>query len=101
MTQAPYSKIIENVAKEMLAPLGLEQKGHSRLWLDDQGWWVILVELQPSGFSKGTYLNVGVNWLWYKMNYFSFDYGYRSGTFNETRHELRLKDWDKGQFWGR
>ena len=35
----------------MLGPLGLRQKGRSRVWLDDHGWWLIAVEhlLQARG----------------------------------------------------
>ncbi len=40
------------------------QKGRSRTWLDDNGWWLAIVEFQPSGFSRGSYLNVGAMWLW-------------------------------------
>src|SRR6202000_1719294 len=38
-------------------PLGLERRGRSRTWIDDQRWYAIVVEFQPSGFSKGSYLN--------------------------------------------
>jgi hypothetical protein len=40
------------------------QKGRSRFWYDDQEWRAFFVEFQPSGWSKGTYCNVGVMWLW-------------------------------------
>jgi hypothetical protein len=36
---------------------------------------VNIVEFQPSGWSRGTYLNVAVMWLWDAKDYFSFDYG--------------------------
>jgi hypothetical protein len=51
------------------------QKGRSRTWLDDRSWHVIVVEFQPSSSGKGSYLNVGVMWLWWSKNYISFDYG--------------------------
>jgi hypothetical protein len=44
--------------------MGIVQKGRSRTWYDDQGWWVGLIEFQPSSWSRGSYLNVGVQWLW-------------------------------------
>jgi hypothetical protein len=47
-----------------LGPLGLVQKGRSRTWLDDNEWWLAIVEFQPSSFSRGSYLNVGAMWLW-------------------------------------
>jgi hypothetical protein len=51
-------------ACDVLKPMGLVQRGRSRLWLDDRAWWLCLVEFQPSSWSRGTYLNVGVQWLW-------------------------------------
>jgi hypothetical protein len=70
-----HSKIIAQVAKETLAPLGIFQMGRSRTWIDDRGWWIVVIEFQPSGFSKGSYLNVGAMWLWHEKDYFTFDAG--------------------------
>jgi hypothetical protein len=69
--------MIADAAKRNLAPMGLIRKGRSRTWLDDRGWYVTVVEFQPSGFSKGSYLNVGVHFLWSWSGHFSFDLGYR------------------------
>ena len=57
--QPIHTKIITQAAREILRPKGLVQIGRSRLWTDDHGWWLINVEFQPSGVSKGSYLNVG------------------------------------------
>lgn len=59
-----HNKIIRRAAGEVLKPLGLFQVGQSRLWIDDNGWFLTLVEFQPSGFSKGSYLNVALHFLW-------------------------------------
>lgn len=59
-----HNKIIRHAAREVLEPLGLFRRGQSRMWIDDNGWFLILVEFQPSGFSKGSYLNVAINYLW-------------------------------------
>jgi hypothetical protein len=72
-----HSKMIAAAARETLRPLGVRQKGRSRTWLDDQGTWVTVVEFQPSSWSRGTYLNVGVNWTWNPKPYYSFDLGHR------------------------
>ncbi len=69
-----HPKIIAQAAKETLAPLGIFQKGRSRTWIDDRGWWIVVIEFQPSGTSKGSYLNVGAMWLWDENDYFSFDF---------------------------
>jgi hypothetical protein len=55
---------IAAAAKAILAPLGCVRKGRSRIWLDDHGWWAGVIEFQPSGFSKGSYLNVAASYMW-------------------------------------
>jgi hypothetical protein len=70
-----HSKIIAEAAKETLEPLGIFQKGRSRSWIDDRGWWIVNIEFQPSGNSKGSYLNVAAMWLWDENDFFTFDFG--------------------------
>jgi hypothetical protein len=60
-----HGRIIAAAAKSALQPLGLKRKGQSRTWYSDRRFWVIAVEFQPSGWSKGSYLNVGIAWLWH------------------------------------
>jgi hypothetical protein len=87
MTTPTHSKLINKAAREVLKPAGLVRKGQSRVWLDDNGWWLTLIEFQPSSWTKGTYLNVGVSWLWYLKEYMSFDIGYRQSSFIEFKDE--------------
>ena len=61
----------------MLGPLGVKQNRRSRLWYDDRGWSLILVEFQP-GRSLGTYLNAGAMWLWADRPVWAFDFGGRT-----------------------
>jgi hypothetical protein len=75
--QHPHTKLLNAAARDVLHPLGLTQKGRSRTWLDDRGWWLGVVEFQPSSWSRGSYLNVGVNWLWNPKDYLTFDWGHR------------------------
>jgi hypothetical protein len=77
MVEHALSKQLAAAARRYLAPLGLTRKGRSRTWLDDQSWFVTVVEFQPSGFSKGSYLNVGSHFLWSANGHLSFDLGYR------------------------
>ena len=78
MSVEPHTKLLTAAARDVLRPLGLRQKGRSRTWIDDHGWWVGLVEFQPSGWSKGSYLNVGGMWLWREQgHHLRFDVGYR------------------------
>jgi hypothetical protein len=73
-----HNRLIAQAAKDVLAPLGLTQKGTSRVWLDDHGWWLGVVEFQPSSWSRGTYLNVGAMWLWRPhQDHIYFDLGDR------------------------
>ncbi|MBN8927928.1 MAG: hypothetical protein J0H19_15045 [Rhodospirillales bacterium] len=60
------------------------------MWLADHGWWVAVVEFQPSGWSKGSYLNVGAMWLWFEKDYFSFDYGSRVEDFAPYEDEAQF-----------
>lgn len=82
-----HSVLINKAARDLLKPIGVFRKGQSRIWLDDNGWWVTIVEFQPSRWSKGTYLNVGVCWQWYPKDDYSFDLGYREHDFVEFENE--------------
>ncbi len=48
----------------MLVPEGLFRIGSSRTWLDDNEYFVVQVEFQPSAYDKGSFLNVGISFLW-------------------------------------
>jgi hypothetical protein len=78
-----HNKLLKQKAKEILTPHSIYQKARSRTFLADNGWWTIMIEFQPSGFTKGTYLNVGLDFHFYPREYFAYSYGYR---------ELDLKD---------
>ncbi len=56
---------------------GIKQKGQSRIWIDDRGWYIIVIEFQPFHGRHGSTLNVGVNFNWYEQQYFSYDIGSR------------------------
>jgi len=77
MTLPDHSKIITKTAKKILSPYSIQQKGKSRIWLDDNGWYTTIIEFQPFNGRQGTTLNVGVNFNWYEQVYFSFDISYR------------------------
>lgn len=59
-----HNKIINAAAKKILAPEGLFRVGSSRTWLDDNGYFVIQIEFQSSSYDRGSYLNVGISFLW-------------------------------------
>jgi hypothetical protein len=72
------TRLITAAARDVLRPLGLVQKGRSRTWLGDQAWWLLVVSFDPSGFEKGSYLDVSATWLWNERDYISFDVGGRT-----------------------
>ena len=76
MSTDPHSKIIRQLCKEFLLPLGAFQKGTSRIYIDDNGYFFTVVEFQPSGYAKGTFLNIALHFLWNEREYLSFDYPY-------------------------
>jgi hypothetical protein len=76
-TQHPHSRLITAAAREVLRPLGLVQQGRSRLWYADHDWYLINVEFQPSSFTRGSFVNVGVQWLWNVADQRVFHFGHR------------------------
>lgn len=74
-----HGRIIAAAAKAALAPLGCVRRDQSRIWQSDHRYWAINVEFQPSGWSKGSYLNIHVAWLW-KISR-GYPFSYRAGSF--------------------
>lgn len=74
-----HGRIIAAAAKAALAPLGCVRKGRSRIWRSDHRYWAIDVEFQPSGWQKGSYLNIFVAWLWNVTD--GYNFSYRAGSF--------------------
>lgn len=96
-----HNKIINTVAKQYLSPEKLFRIGSSRSWIDDNGYFLTIVEFQSSSYARGTYLNVGINFMWDKTKdlneNLSFDCGGRviigKGTqFAEYREKLKNCD---------
>lgn len=79
----PYQKIIHSTTREVLRPAGLNQKGTSRLWYLDCGWYACFAEFQPFSNRQGTTLNFGISWLWYPQTHWTFDVSNRNATFCE------------------
>ncbi|MDE5591290.1 MAG: hypothetical protein K2J60_19455 [Acetatifactor sp.] len=59
-----YNTIIKQAVRAVLKPKGLYQKGSSRIWVDDNGWFFTVVDFQGSWCDRGSYLNVGMQHLW-------------------------------------
>ena len=70
----PHDQIIKQLCKDTLLPLGVFQKGTSRIYIDDNGYFFTVLEFQPSAYAKGTHLNIALHFLWNKRDYISFDF---------------------------
>jgi hypothetical protein len=81
-----HNKIVTTIAKAVLSPLGLKRQG-KRLWYDDHGWFAIVAEFQPSSWDKGSYLNVGISFMFYENAHWTFDHGYREESFVSAKSE--------------
>lgn len=91
MALPEHSKIINKVARGIFKEYGIERKGQSRTWLDDQYWFTTIIEFQPFKDRQGTCLNVGINFHWYEQEYFSFDIGNRESEFIDFRNEKQFQ----------
>lgn len=98
-----HNKIINAAAKKILAPEGLFRVGSSRTWIDDNGYFVIQVEFQPSSYDRGSYLNVGISFLWetserlnetlaFNIGYRVNKVGYASYRGNDAAYEKKMED---------
>ncbi len=87
-----HNKLLTKIAKEKLKPYGIVQKGKSRTFLYDNGWYIIVIEFQPSSWSKGTYLNLGVDFNFSPREHLAFGHGYREKGFEEAKDEKQFTD---------
>ena len=74
MGSNPHDQIIKQLCKDILLPIGVFQKGTSRTYIDDNGYFFTVIEFQPSAYAKGTHLNVALHFLWNEREYISFDF---------------------------
>lgn len=91
-TPPSHNTLLARAARKHLAGIGVQRKGQSRVWYKDHGWWLAVVEFQPSAWSKGSYLNVAAMWLWNAKDYWSFDEGGRVETFHEFKDTDQFSD---------
>lgn len=71
------NKIIKRNCKEVF-PADVFQKGNSRVYLDDNGYYFTMIEFQPYSLKKGTFLNIGLSFLFDNASYLSFSYAYNN-----------------------
>lgn len=78
-------KIINPILKNE----GLTRLGQSRLWVEDNGYFAIVFELQPNSYCDAVFFNVSVCFLWEMSDglneAITFDYGNRLYVEGEDR----------------
>jgi hypothetical protein len=72
-------RLFAAAARPLLEPLACRQKGLSRVFIADERYWLLIVELRPASLGA-LELAVGTHWLWYPQSRWCFDYGYKAGT---------------------
>jgi hypothetical protein len=82
-----HGRVISAAAKSALWAVGFRQRGRSRLWLLDHGYWLNLVEFTPSRWSKSVSLMNGAHWLWTGTGSMSFNEAVPSSCHAEFRTE--------------
>ena len=60
----PHIRIINNAAGKILKPEGLFRVGSTRTWIEDNGYYFTIVAFESSALAKGSYLSVGLNYMW-------------------------------------
>lgn len=91
MTSIDHNKLLKKIAKERLKDYRITQKGQSRVFLQDNGWYNIMIEFQPSSWSKGTYLNIGVDFNFFPREYPAFEYESRQKNFVEFKNQEQFE----------
>ncbi|WP_405533218.1 hypothetical protein OG592_38975 [Streptomyces avidinii] len=84
------SRLITTAARERLQPLGLRQRGRSRLWLDDHGWWLAAVDFFAPRSGQGSGLTVGAMWLWQDVGHVTFNVRAAHRGSQEFRNETQF-----------
>jgi hypothetical protein len=87
----PHQHIIKELAAAYLKPMGLRANTSGRLWTDDRRHWFIIAEFQPSGLARGSYLNVGCDWLFDDRDYRAFTLSHRETGFVEYHSDEQFR----------
>ncbi len=89
-SSSPHNKLLKKIAREFFAEHGIVQYGSSRIFIDDRQWYTIIIEFQPSSWSKGSYLNVAVDFHFYPRDYFAYRQVVRETAFEEFQDEAQF-----------
>jgi len=72
-------KIINNIIKKKckeIFPKDVFQKGTSRVYYDDNGYYLTQIEFQPYSLKRGTFLNIGLSFLCKKGENLPYSFSY-------------------------
>lgn len=83
----PHNQIIKKLCKDILLPIGVFQKGNSKIYIDDNGYFFTVIEFQPSAYAKGTHLNIALHFLWNEREYIAFDFPFDSRVKNFIEYQ--------------
>lgn len=86
-SEIDFNKLLKSFANDRLKPYGFVQKGQSRSFHCDKEWFTFVIEFQPSAWSKGSYLNVGLDFHFYPRENFAYSYVKRVSDFIEFTEE--------------
>jgi len=83
MARSLGTTIMVDAAKSVLSGNGFLPDKSGRMWYEDHGWFVLLVDFQAPVGWQGSFLNVGASFLWRPDTgsgvYCAFDFGGRIG----------------------
>jgi hypothetical protein len=68
-------QMVVAAAQAEFRPLGLRRHNRTRMWVDDRGWWLLLVALDRTRSGGHTQLAVAAKFLWGPMPEFTYDLG--------------------------
>ena len=67
-------QMVVAAAQAEFRPLGLRRHNRTRMWVDDRGWWLLLVALDRTR-AKDTQLAVAAKFLWGPIPEMTYDLG--------------------------
>lgn len=88
--QVAEEKVVRAAARKVFSPLKLLHRSESLVWMDDNGFFLTLVEFQPGSAPNSVSLNMGVSFLWNQKDYLTFDFGYREKAYIHCPDEVAL-----------
>src|SRR5262245_13657714 len=91
MPESEPTRIIKTTAGDYLSRMGYQRLKGSRAYIEDRGWMFLVISFESSGFSKGTYLQVGAHFLWSDDEHWSFEVCERVGGFHPFEAEMQFR----------